>query len=204
MPSTILSSVLSKPLLTVTSDQTAINVTQGAGVSKVVIKLRSRIFRHKREDGTTIVDARIVEPMMAEIDVFAPTLDSLALLNSAMLDRGSTYTIKTRGLVLRGMMMNESTIKQSADMISASPVRLMFKELLTQNQTNVGQTNVSQPADSTLLDRGLQTISTAVQTAQGLAAAISALAASTVTKVVSGALVDNNGGSFVLDSSELS
>jgi hypothetical protein len=181
MANTILSSALSAPALTVTSDQTSIDVAAGCGVSKVTIKLRSKIFRHKREDGTTIVDARVVEPMLVEINVFAPTLDNLAMLNSAMLDRGSTYTIKSRGLVLRRMMVSENSIKQSGDMLSAAPVRLNFKELLTQNLTNVGQTLTAQPADSTLIDKGLQTASTAVQTVQGLASTIAGNIGSAVT-----------------------
>jgi hypothetical protein len=203
MANTILSSALSAPSLTVTSDQTSINVASGCGVSKVVIKLRSKVFRHKREDGTTIVDARVLEPMVTEIDVFSPSLDSLTLLNSAMLDRNSTYTLKSRGLVLRNMMVNETSIKQTGDMISASPVRLSFKELLTQNQSSTGQTNVAQAADSTLIDKGLQTVSSAVQSVQSLASSIAASAASAVSKVVNGSLLDGNGNTFFLDTSEL-
>lgn len=184
MANTILSSALSAPSLNITSDQTSIDVAAECGVSKVVIKLRSKIMRHKREDGTTIVDARVLEPMTVEIGVFAPTLDSLSMLNSAMLDRNSTYTVKSRGLVFRRMMMNATGIKQSGDMLSASPVRLSLKELLTQNQTNVGQTNVAQPADSTLIDKGLQTVATAVQTVQGLAQSIAGEIGSTVTQAV--------------------
>src|ERR1700743_1498086 len=122
MANTILASLLSSPSLTITSDVTSIDVAQSCGVSKVAIKLRSKIFRHKREDGTTIVDARVLEPYTVEIDVFAPTLDSLTLLNSAMLDRNGTYTIKSRGLVFRRAMTNQTGIKQTSEMLSAAPV----------------------------------------------------------------------------------
>jgi hypothetical protein len=182
MPQTILSSALSSPSLAVTSDQTAINVSQACGVSKVVIRLRSRIFRHKREDGTTIVDARVNEPKQVEISVFTPTLDALAMLNSALLDRGSTYTVKSRGLVFTSMMMDEANVKQTAEMISASPVVFTMKELLTQDGSTATQT-VAQPADSTLLDRGIQQMNTAVATVQSLAAQIQATVGSTVSEV---------------------
>jgi hypothetical protein len=172
MPSTILSSALSAPSLAVTSDLTSINIAQALSVSRVSIKLRSRIFRHKREDGTTIVDARVTEPKIVELDVFAPTLDAIAMLNSALLDREGTYTIKSRGLVFRRMMADQESIKQTADMLSASPVHVVFKELLTQNQTNVGQTSVAQPADSTMIEKGIQEVTSAVQTVQQLAATI--------------------------------
>jgi hypothetical protein len=169
MANTILSSALSAPALSITSDLTSVNVATGLAVSKVSLKLRARIFRHKREDGTTIVDARQVEPMITEAEVFAPTLDNIASIRSSLMDRQSTYTVKSRGLVMRRMMMDECDIKQTGDMISASPVRMVFKELLTQNQSNVGQTTVAQPADSTLIDKGLQQVRSAVIDATQLA-----------------------------------
>jgi hypothetical protein len=185
MPNTILSSALSSPSLSITSFSNPENIAASLSVSKVTIKLRSKIFRHKTETGNTIVDARVVEPMTCEIDVFAPTLDSLTAINAVMLDRGTTYTIKSRGLVLTKMMMDQTGIKQSGDMLSASPVRLAFKELMTQGQLALGATTVAQPADSTLIDQGLQTVSDAVSTVQGLAATIAGNIGSAVTSAAS-------------------
>lgn len=194
MADTILSSLLSSPSLTITSDVTSIDVAQSCGISKVSIKLRSKLFRHKREDGTSIVDARVLEPYMIEVDLFAPTLDSLALLNSAMLDRNGTYTVKSRGLVFRRAMMNQNDVKQTGDMLTAAPVRLTFKELMTQNLTNVGQTNVAQPADSTLIDKGIQLVGTA-------ATSVTQLAQSIVGEIVPPTTASFLDGSWFLDGS---
>lgn len=169
MANTILSSLLSSPSLAITSDNSSIDVASNLGVSKVVLKLRARIFKHKQEDGSTIVDARVTEPKIVEIDLFVKTLDDIAMINYARNDRSGTYTIKSRGLVLKRMMMYEGNVKQTSEMISASPVHLVFKELLTQNLTNVGPKVVAQPANSTLIDKGIQTLSEAKQTVTGLA-----------------------------------
>jgi hypothetical protein len=187
MPDTILSSLLSAPALTVVSDTTGLNVAQALSVSKFTLKLRSRIFRHKREDGNTIVDARQVEPMKVELETFAPSLDAISTVNGAMMDRDGTYTVTSRGLVMRRMMVEAVDVKQSGDMISASPVKVGLKELLTQNQSNVGQQNVAQPGDSSLIDQGLQTISNAVTTVQNLASTVVANAESAAASVVQSA-----------------
>lgn len=181
MANTILSSALSSPSLSIVSSSGTANIAASLGVSKVALKLRSKIFRHKTETGNTIVDARIVEPMQCEIDVFAPTLDAVSAINDVMQDRSSVYTIKSRGLVLTQMMMQHNEIKQTGDMISASPVKLQFKQLLTQNSTSIGTPTVAQPADSTVIDKGLQTISSAVQTAQGLASTVASSIGSAVS-----------------------
>lgn len=181
MPNTILSSALSSPSLSISSFSNPTNIAANLGVSKVTIKLRSKIFRHKTETGNTVVDARIVEPMQCEIDVFAPTLDVLTAINAVMLDRTTAYTIKTRGLVLTKMLMQHNEIKQSGDMLSASPVKLQFKELLTQGQLALGAASVAQPADSSLIDQGLQSISGAVATVQGLAQTVASNIGSAVT-----------------------
>ncbi len=181
MPNTILASALSSPSLSISSFSDPTNVAAALGVSKVVIKLRSKVFRHKTETGNTIVDARVVEPMQCEIDVFVPTLDAMTAINVVMLDRTTAYTIKSRGLVLTRMLADHNEIRQSADMLSASPVKLHFKELLTQGQLAIGATRVAQPSDSTIIDKGIQSISDAVQTVQGLAATVASNVGSAIT-----------------------
>jgi hypothetical protein len=183
MPQTILSSVLSAPTLSIAGDTDQVEIAQNLKVSKVSIKLRARIFRHKREDGVTIVDARVTEPKRVEIDVFVPTLDDLALLNAAQLDRTETYTLKSRGLIFKNMMMEDGHIKQTPDMLSASPVHVVFQELLMQSGAGLPPPAVAQPADASIIDRGIQTIKSSVQTVQGLAQTVVNNVGSAVTSV---------------------
>lgn len=159
MANSILSSLLSKPALSIVSSLSGLNIAQNLKVSRVRFRYRSRVMRHMREDGTCIVDARIVMSPIVEIEVFCATLDDLAMVNSAMLDRSGVYTITSRGLVLSNMMADEEQVKQTPDVISANPVRMSFKQVLTQNGSN--PPSVEQAADSSLMDKGIQQVNAA-------------------------------------------
>lgn len=163
MPNSILSSLLSKPTLSIVSSTTGLDLATNLQVQRVGIKFRSRVFRHKREDGTSIVDARILVPTVVDIDVFCKSLDDLALVNAMMLDRTSVYRVTTKGVVLLNMMMSDESVKQTPDVISANPVRMTLMRLLTQN--NSEPPSVAQAADSSLLDRGIQQVRTTANSA---------------------------------------
>lgn len=169
MPSNILSSLLSKPSLSLVSSLTGIDTAATLKVKSVRIKYTSRVMRHMREDGTSIVDVRIIQPTGAELEIFCQTLDDLAIVNSVILDRSGVYTMKSRGLIVQNMMAEGEQIKQSADMISASPVRLTLSQLITQDAQLVTP-QVAQPADSSVIDQGIQSLNTVVSGVQGLVA----------------------------------
>lgn len=175
MPSSILSSLLSKPSLSIVSSASGLDIASNLKVSRVGLRYRSRAMRHKREDGTSIVDARIILPCHCEIDVFVENLDDLAMVNSIMIDRTGVYKITSKGLIMTNMMLEEQVIKQTAIVISANPVRLQFKRLLIQDNQSVPQ--VEQAADSSLLDRGIQSVTSTLQSAQGAASQVFADAA---------------------------
>lgn len=166
MPNSILSSLLSKASLSIKSNATGLDIATNLKVSRVMFKYCSRVMRHKREDGTSIVDARIILPSVVEIDVICETIDDLALVNAVMLDRTTVYTIKSKGLIIENMMSEVDAIRQTSDVISATPIRMSFTSLLIQGNSKVP--SVQQPSDSSLIDKGLQDISQAVQGVQGL------------------------------------
>jgi len=166
MPNSILASLLSKASLSIKSNATGLDIATNLKVSRVLFKYCSRVMRHKREDGTSIVDARIILPSTVEIDVTCETLDDVALVNAVMLDRTTVYTIKSKGLIIENMMSEVDAIRQSADIISATPIRMSFTSLLVQGNAKVPA--VSQSSDSSLIDKGLQDITQAIQGVQGL------------------------------------
>jgi hypothetical protein len=183
MPSTILSSLLSKPSLSITGDTDNQNYAQSLGIKKASIKLRSKVFRHRREDGTSIVDARVCEPMVFEADVLVPSLDAMAILNACLIDRVQTFTVKSRGLVLKNMVANSESIKQDGEILSENVVRVEMKELLEQDNNNAAQT-VQQPADASLLDQGLQQVQQAAISVQQFAQNIETQLGATVNEAV--------------------
>jgi hypothetical protein len=195
MANSILSSLLSKPSLSIVSSQTGIDAANGLSVSRVRFRFKSRAMRHMREDGTSIVDQRVILPAAVEIEVFCSTQDQLAAVNAAMLDRTGVYTITSRGLVLTNMMAEANQIKQTPEVISANPVRMYFKRLLTQDAANPPA--VEQSADSSLLDKGIQQVNTA-------AASVTDLISTVKAQVTSAAEAATTlGGTFFLDTSRL-
>jgi hypothetical protein len=164
MPATVLSTILSKAALTIVNSQTGIDVAANLKVVKVSFKFRARALRHMREDGNSIVDARIIVPAYVEIDAFCETLNDLALVNALILDRDSAYKVTSKGIVMDQTMAEENAIKQTPDVISANPVRIVLKQLL--RQSGAASPVTEQPADSSILDKGIQTVNTALQSAQ--------------------------------------
>lgn len=182
MPNSILSSLLSKSSLSIVSSQTGLDIASNLKVARVRFRYRSTALRHMREDGTSIVDQRVILPAVVEIDVFCTTQDDLAMVNSALLDRTGVYTITSKGLVINNMMADEEQIKQTPDVISSNPVRLSFKQLLLQNGANPPQ--VEQAADSSLLKLGIQQVNSAAQSVQTFATNFASNVAAGVTSTL--------------------
>lgn len=153
MPSSILSSLLSKSQFTVAKSETGEGVLSGIKVKRVRVQLAAYLPRHMREDGTTISDTRVIRPTVVMAEIICPTLDDAESVIKVMNDRESLYTIYSKGLVFANMMVQAAAIKQSAEMISAAPFQIIFKELL---QENVNPVICSQGGDSDTQSAGIQ------------------------------------------------
>lgn len=143
----------------------AINI-QGLGVSSVNIKLQSKVLRNVREDGVSIVHGRVITPTTIEVDVVIQTIDGIERLNDIMRDIEGTYDITSRGITIRNMRMSSEAIEQTPTMMSASPIRLSFKQALLQNDS---QPICLQAADSSVLDAGITSINDAIESASEFA-----------------------------------
>lgn len=164
--SSILAAILAKPQVTFTNSNTGLQVITGVKIKRVSIKLQSIIPRHVREDGTQIVDMRVLRAIMIMVEAFAPTIDDQSQMVALQNDRQNTYIIAAKGLTFNNMMAQGTGIKQSPEVLSAAPLQLIFKELLTQSE---GQTeNCQQPGDSSTTDLGIQLPTISTQTVTGL------------------------------------
>jgi len=159
MADSFLTSLRSSSLSIVnTADNDKKNIAANLKISSVAIHFRSRPMRHMKEDGSSIVDARIIDPVGIDLNVICPTLDELNAVNNLLQDRKDTYTFTSKGIIVDEVSTEDVSIKQTPDMISASPVRITMKQMLRQG----GATNaavhqvVEQPADSSMFGRGIQ------------------------------------------------
>ena len=155
MASSILSSLLSKPRFIIANAETGAAVMTGVKVKKIAIQMASFIPRHMREDGATIADTRVIRPTIIAAEIICPTIDDANDVIATMNDRENLYKITTKGLVFGNMMMQTSALKQTAEMLSAAPFQVIFKELL---QENVNPVICAQGGDSDMQDSGIQLV----------------------------------------------
>jgi hypothetical protein len=169
MTQNILSSLLSKASFSLVIRDTGLVTCSSLKVSRVGIKLDSIAQRHKQESGTTFVDSRVLRAIVVSVDCFCPDIDTLSQVNEVLNDRSQLYTITSKGLIIDYMRLDKEEIHQTPEVLSASPLRLMFKQVLAQYQT---QTIYAQSGDVPIISRGLAILSTAEQGVTGLASTV--------------------------------
>lgn len=170
MATNFISSFFSSAAFKLTNSTTGATAADGLKVSRVHIKLSSIPMRHMKEDGSTIIDSRIIQPTSVQMEAFCETLESFAKLNAVALDRSTFYSITSKGLTFENMLLENEQISQNPEVMSALPVKLSFKQVLTKS---VKPIVFSQSADASLISRGMNLLSTAKTSATDLFNSIS-------------------------------
>lgn len=166
----IVSSFFSSAAFKLKNSTTGATAAEGLRVSRVHIRLPSTPMRHMKEDGSTIIDSRIIQPTSVQMEAYCETLDSFSKLNAVLLDRSTFYSIASKGLSFDNMLLENEQVSQSQDVISALPVKLSFKQVLTKKITPIV---FAQSADASLISRGMNLLSTAQTSVAGLFSSIS-------------------------------
>jgi hypothetical protein len=151
MALSILSSLFSKAQFTIKDGTSGLVVAANAKIVSVRIRYSSRVHRHMLENGSTVVDARTILPTHLQVELICPDIDTLAQITDVAMNRTGVYSISSKGLIFDNMMVEDQCISQIPKMLSASPLRLEFKEQLVQYVLPVV---FAQSADASLIDRG--------------------------------------------------
>lgn len=170
MAENILSSLLSQASFSLTDLIQGNAVAPNLQIVKVGIKLKSIIQRHMQEDGTTVVDSRVLVPTVVNVDCFCPDIDTLDQVNQLLVDRDKLYKIATKGLIIDYLRLDKEDIRQTPEVLSASPLRLVFKQVLIQGNDEVV---FAQSADASVLDRGLSLLNGVSSGVTGLISTVS-------------------------------
>lgn len=170
MAASIFSILTSKPPLEIKSDEGVF--AEKLKVSRVSIHFTSTVMRHMKEDGSTVVDSRVIQPISLSVDGFCPDKDTLSAVNEIVTNRSRLYKITSKEIIINDMIAESDQIKQSSDFLSAAPVHLSFRQLLSEKKKK----NINaQSADSSVVDRGMSMLNTAKQTVSGLSDKIKGL-----------------------------
>lgn len=160
MAENLISGFLSPSALVIKDAEDGTIQAKNLKISRVHIKLSSNAMKHMLEDGSTVVDSRIIMPSTITIDAFCPDAETVKQLNNLLMDRINFYTVSSKGITLENMMMEADQATQSADIMSAVPVRISMRQVIS---SNIEAVVVAQPSDSTLVDRGRALLSTATK-----------------------------------------
>ena len=168
MANSILSSLFSKTSFRAET-MAGVQVIRGIKIKKVSARFTSSVPRHMREDGVSIVDTRIIKGAVITVEAICPSIDEVEQVIALAADRETLYRVTSKGVVFDNVMVQATSNMQSQEMLSSAPFQITFKQLLLQNVLPVA---VSQAADSTTVDRGIQILNSARETAQNLAESV--------------------------------
>lgn len=160
MASNLFSGLLSPSALVIRDQEDGTIQVKNLKTIRVHIRLTSAAMRHMREDGSTIVDSRIIQPSSAIVEALCPDAATFKQVNNLLMDRANFYSISSKGVLLNNMMAEAEQVSQTPEVMSAIPVRLSFKQVLSKE---VLPLVVESSSDSTLVDRGMSLLSTATK-----------------------------------------
>ncbi len=130
------------------------------------ITLKASLFSHKLENGQSFVDSKVMLPIVIEMSVICPDVNVLDELNAIILDRSSRYQVTSRGLIFQNMLAKGEGLDLSGEMLSATPIKLTWYQLLVQGAAPVLFAN---QAESKIVKKGTQLLEQAEQTASEMA-----------------------------------
>ena len=171
MANSIISTLLGSSPFAVYNQSTKSTTTFDVKVVTASIKLSAEPQRQMLEDGSTLTDSKTVRPTRMSVDVICPDINVLDQVNSIMGDRTSLYQITSRGLIFPNLMVDSEFLRQSPDMLSATPVRMSFKQILIENVSPVIFANKS---DSSVIERGISALNKATDSVTSLYTKVSA------------------------------
>lgn len=182
MADSILSSLLSQPKSSF-SFMSGTPLLRGVKIKRIIGHFASTLPRHMLEDGSTVSDIRILQPLTLAVEVICPTIDDAEDVINFMNDRASLYRVTSKGLVFENLMAQSISVKQSAAMLTAAPFRIYLKQYLLENASPV---TVAQAPDSNLIDRGVQLLNSTTQTVTGLFTSVTKSAANAINSLTGG------------------
>lgn len=165
MASQIISQIINKPAISIKNETSGVDVAKGLKVARVAIHLGSNVMKHQMEDGSTLIDSRVIMPSTAEVQAFCPNENITNQVNVAMINREAFYSLTSKGITLKSMMVESFQMSQTPDVLSATPVVIKFKQVPDKSIMPAITKNSS---DSSLIDRGMNLLAATKESASSL------------------------------------
>lgn len=211
MAQSILSSLLAKPVFVAKNEAYDFAIWSDLGIVDVEItsssdNTESPISNQQVADSGTyesiqaqdVQTTKIIEPSRLRVTALCANISTIESIISTFLDTTATISISTKSIITNYLVLTEVDVEQTGDMISASKVLMTFEQ--AQAPANSGYAP-EQAADASVYGVSIQSPPTVVPLATLTKAVMSAI--NPPSDVTSGALIDQAGGPFILDSSKL-
>lgn len=212
MTQSILSTLLGSPSFSVVDESTGVAIWTDLGIVDVEVILSSEntdqpLSNQQIADSGTyqsilaadVQSVKIISPSRLRVTALCSNLSTVKSIIAYFSNLTATMAISTKSIITRSLIMSETDIEQSAEMISAVRIVMVFEQAQPSESTGYAP---QQDADQSVYGISLANPPSVVPLAT-LTKAI-ASATSSVVPIVSGALIDSLGGPFILDSSKLS
>lgn len=170
MANSILSQFVSQSSFKLYSS-TGASVLDGVKIVRVNSRLSGKLLKNMGEDGSEIIDTKIILPLNITVTAYADSNDAVAKINNLLQDINGRYDLYSRGLYFKGLTLANQQISQSPDYLSATPVNIVFKGIIRQGD---GSIVTAQAGDATTIIGGI--INTANLATDGAISAATAAA----------------------------
>lgn len=212
MANSILSTILGAPTFKVTDESTNGAIWTDLAIVDVEIHNQSentdQPLSNQQVDSSgtfqsifskDVASVKIISPSRLRVTALCDDLSTVKSIIAYFSNLSATMSINTKSIITHYLVMSEVDIEQSSDMISASRIVVLFEQAQPSESTGFAP---AQAADQSVYGISITNPPSVVPLAT-LTKAI-ASATSSITPIVSGALIDSLGGPFILDSSKLS
>lgn len=149
------------------------SVLSGVKVTRVVARFSGRLLKNIGEDGTPIIDTKIILPIEITVTGYADSQDAVSKINAILEDINGVYRLYSRGLYFERLTLASERLTQSSKVLSATPVDLVFNGIMRQD--NIVPVT-SQAGDSDTVIGGI--VNTVEQDAEAAASKISSIVSS--------------------------
>lgn len=213
MPNQILSSILAKPVFYAKNEGTGYQVWNRFKVAAVEIHSSSANSEHPiTVDQTTeavsfetLIEAdlktiKVIQPSSLRVVGLCDDLSTLENIVASFQDLTATFEISTKSIIASNLAFTGLEIEQSAQMLSASRVSMSFEQCQYPQFANY---NPEQDGDVSVYGVSVQSPYSTNLSGSSLLAGLSRMVYPPFVITVAGALIDQDGGPFILDSSKL-
>lgn len=160
MANSIFNQFLGSEKLIITNKVSNSQVISGVSVAEVNIKFSAQLLKNIREDGSPIIDGKIILPCVVQIKLYCTKIDDVEAINVLLNDINVLYSMSTRGIFIDNVMLERDELSQTSAVISAVPINLSFKQVLLGEDT---APVVKQTPDSNTIIGGIrQTVTSTV------------------------------------------